>query len=111
MTDQNISIAFEIELLGKRYPIRCLEAEASILQKAAEYLNQSMLAVQESGKTINLERIAIISALNITRNLFESENEKEKLLNEVNHNITRLGEKMDCALNKTQQMELIYFTK
>lgn len=63
MIDKTVNTT--IEILGKPYPIKCLESELQGLQQAAQYLHEKMTEVQESGKAINLERIAIITALNI----------------------------------------------
>lgn len=97
-----------IEILGKIYPIRCPETEIPSLQKAAKYLNERMLEVQRSGKVINLERIAIISALNITHQFLDSDQQKKDLIGKVNHRLGQLQDKVETAINPVQQTELIY---
>ena len=62
-----------VEILGKLYSIRCLESELKSLQQAAALVNQKMTEIQTSGKAINLERIAIITALNITHQFLQSD--------------------------------------
>lgn len=109
MTDKTVNTT--IEILGKLYPIRCLESEASSLQKAAEFLNQKMLEVQDSGKAINLERIAIITALNIAHQLLESHQQKNSFADKINQHINTLQTKLDSAFNKSMQTELIYTTE
>lgn len=100
-----------IEILGKFYPVRCPESEVKSLQIAAEFLNKKMFEVQESGKTINLERIAIITALNITYQFLELDQQKKSLMDKINHRITQLQDKLDLAVDKTLQAELIYSTE
>lgn len=100
-----------IEILGKKYPVRCMESEVDSLQKAAELLNQNMLEVQDSGKVINLERIAIISALNIAHQLIEMDSQKGNVMQAVNHRIAKLQEKVESALNNTLQSEFLYSTE
>lgn len=102
MTDKTVNTT--IEILDKLYPIRCLESESKMLQQAAEYLNQKMSEVQASGKAINLERIAIITALIIT-------NEYLQMDQKINQQITSLQDKLDGAINKKRQAELIYTTE
>lgn len=106
MTDKTVSI--NIEILGKFYPVRCTEAELPSLQQAAEYLNKKMFAVQESGKAINLERIAIITALNIAHELLQSDGHKLGLMDIVNQRIHSLQDKLDKALHQSLQTELVY---
>lgn len=107
----NKTVTTSIEILGKMYPVRCAEDEMAALQKAAEFLNKQMLDVQESGKAINLERIAIISALNITYQFLQLDTEKTSLVSKINQKIVNLQNKLDNALNRTQQAELVYTTE
>lgn len=99
-----------IEILGKHYPVRCNESELPALQKAAEFLNKQMLEVQESGKVINLERIAIISALNITHQFLELDTKQTSIIGKINQRIAQLQGKLDTVMGKALQTELIYST-
>lgn len=109
MSDKIISTA--IEILGKAYPVRCQESELKLLQEAAEYLNQKMLEVQNSGKAINLERIAIITALNITHEFLQSMQQKNSVMSRIHHRIAQLQDKLDSAMTMPAQTELIYSTE
>jgi len=109
MTDTTISAT--IEILGKPYSIKCPESELQSLQQAAEYLNQKMVEVQESGKAINLERIAIITALNVTYQLLQLDQQKSTLMTKINQRISHIQDKLDTAINKAMQTELIYTTE
>lgn len=109
MTDQSNSTT--IEILGKPYPVKCPESELESLQKAAEYLNKKMEEVQASGKAINLERIAIITALNIAHEFLQAGQQKEGIVQKINQRILKLQSKLDEAINQVQQAELIYTTE
>lgn len=100
-----------IEILGKTYPIRCLESEESSLQQAAQFLNEQMQAVQDSGKAINLERIAIITALNIANRYLQTDEQKSTLSSKINQRIAQLQDKIENALNRVVQTELDYSTE
>ena len=106
MTDKTVNTT--IEILGKFYPVKCLESEMSSLQRAAQYLNAEMKEVQDSGKAINLERIAIITALNMANKLMQVDQQKDGLVNKINQRLTHLQEKLDTAINKTLQTEFAY---
>lgn len=106
MTDKTVSTT--IEILGKLYPVRCLESELNLLQQAVELLNQKMSEIQESGKAINLERIAIITALNMARQLLQTDQQKSSFMNKIQQHIAHLQDKLDTTINKTLQTELIY---
>ena len=102
------SIQSTIDILGKPYPVRCLESELESLQQAASFLNQKMREVQESGTAINLERIAIMTALNIAHDFLQLNEQKEGVMSKINHRITQLQNKLDAAINYTKQTELVY---
>lgn len=97
-----------IEILGKHYPIRCQESEYESLLQAAEYINRKMRDVQVSGKAINLERIAIITALNIAHEFLQLDQQKDGLMSKINHRITLLQHKFEAAINNAKQTELVY---
>ena len=106
MTDKTVTTT--IEILGKQYPVRCSEAEVNSLQLAAKLLNQKMSEVQESGKAINLERIAIITALNLANQLVQTDSQKSTVMQKINQRLTNLQSKLDSAMQETLQAELIY---
>lgn len=106
MTDKIVTT--NIEILGKLYPVRCSETEVDSLQKAAKLLNQKMSEVQELGKAINLERIAIITALNMANQLLQADNQKSSLMQKINQRLLQIQNKVDTALNDAEGMELIY---
>ncbi len=97
-----------IEILGKFYSVRCPELELESLQQAARYLNDKMTEVQESGKAINLERIAIITALNIACQFLQADQKKNSLTDKINQHISLLQAKLDAVIGKPVQTELIY---
>ena len=109
MTSKTISTT--IEILGRLYPVRCLESELKSLQEAAKFLNEKMSDVQESGKVINLERIAIITALNIAHQFLHMDQQKSSLMERINQRISKIQERLDTAANPSLQTELIYTTE
>lgn len=106
MTNKTINTT--IEILGKPYPIKCPESELKSLQQAAAYLNQKMAEVKDSGKAINLERIAIITGLNVAYQLLQLDQQKSNFMNKVNQRLTQMQDKLDNAISETLQTELIY---
>lgn len=106
MTEKTITTT--IEILGKQYPVRCAESEENSLQMAAKLLNQKMSEVLASGKAINLERIAIITALNLANQLLQADNQKSGVVQRINQRLTNLSHRLETALHDTLQTELIY---
>ena len=90
-----------VEILGKAYPIRCTESELSSLHEAASLLNEQMTAIKESGKAINLERIAIITALNMAHQLLLGNRHRSITSTHMQERLKRLKLLLDDAVKKT----------
>ncbi|EKD73909.1 MAG: hypothetical protein ACD_45C00149G0001 [uncultured bacterium] len=95
-------VSTTIEILGKSYPIRCQASEVRSLEEAALWLNEKMNEIKESGKAINLERIAIITALNIAHQFLQLDQQKYHIAQRLTH----LKQELDTALNNAKQAEL-----
>ncbi len=104
-------IQTSVEILGKLYSIRCPEEELQSLQQAAALLSQKMAEVQESGKAINLERIAIITALNIAHQFLQVDQHNNSFVDKINQRIADLHGKLESALNAAPSAELIETTE
>lgn len=97
-----------VHILGKPYAVRCPESEVAGLQNAAQFVDQQMQQVQASGKAINLERIAVITAVNIAYQLLQTSEEKSSTLQNINERLSRLQEKIDASISSSQRLEHIY---
>lgn len=106
MTENTVSTT--IEILGKPYAIKCPESQLQGLQQAACYVHEKMIEVQESGKAINLERIAIITALNIAFELLQGDMQKTTIATRINQHILHIQEKLDTTISKVLQTELAF---
>jgi cell division protein ZapA len=70
--------ALTIRILGRDYSIACPEGERESLLNSAEYLSRRMHAIQRKGKTLGIDRIAVMAALNIARDLIAAERKLER---------------------------------
>lgn len=61
-----------VRILEKDYKIVCPPEEQAILFRTADYVNQAMVQVKKSGQILSTERVAVLAALNIARELIES---------------------------------------
>ena len=59
----------DVTILDRELRIACPEEERQGLMDAVAYLNRKMTEIRDAGKTTNVERIAIMAALNITHEL------------------------------------------
>ena len=60
-----------VRLLDREYQVACPPEERSDLLDSAEYLDAKMREVRDSGKVVGVDRIAVISALNLANELIK----------------------------------------
>lgn len=84
----------EITLLDQKYMIACTPEEQDNLLLAASHLNKKLSEVRRSGKVLGMERIAIITALNLANELLQLD--KNNLNKDAK--IVQLNQQMDSAL-------------
>src|SRR3546814_16117802 len=70
MSDDRIS-RVSVRVLDREYQVACPAEERSDLLDSAEYLDSKMREVRDTGKVVGLDRIAVISALNIANELIK----------------------------------------
>lgn len=69
--DGKDSLSVTVRIMGKEYAVACASEEHEALIKSADYLNERMNAIRKRGKALGAERIAVMAALNIARELLE----------------------------------------
>ena len=70
MSEERIS-RVSVRLLDREYQVACPAEERSALLDSAEFLDAKMREVRDSGKVVGLDRIAVISALNLANELIK----------------------------------------
>jgi len=105
MTDERIS-RVSVRLLDRQYEVACPVEERSDLLDSAEYLDAKMREVRDSGKVVGLDRIAVISALNIANELIKLKQQGPTLDGDVGSRLRLLRERVESALATGQQLEL-----
>lgn len=69
--DPGESLSITVRIMGKEYNVACPTEEHEALVKSADYLNERMVSIRKRGKALGAERIAVMAALNIARELLE----------------------------------------
>jgi cell division protein ZapA len=95
-----------ISILDKEYRISCHPDERESLLQAAAYVDGQMREIRQSGRIIGTERIAVMSALNIANDLLLNKKIKDDGSQNITRRIKNLQEKIEIALNTTNQLEL-----
>ncbi|MGB1581717.1 MAG: cell division protein ZapA [Nevskiales bacterium] len=94
------SSSVTIRILGHEYQVGCPEHEREALLTSAEYLNRRMGAIQRRGKALGMERIAVMAALNMARELMDINTKRKRSSadKEINDRLQQLQLKIDAAL-------------
>lgn len=102
MQEHNINI----EILGKVYKIKCPAEHVQSLQEAAAYVEREMRKVRDGGKVIGLDRVAIITALNIAYQLLNEKEKENQGIDEMSTRIYDMQKRIEEALTQREQIEL-----
>ena len=95
-----------VYILDKEYRISCPPEERESLLQSAAYVDGQMREIRNSGRVIGTERIAVMAALNIANDLLTSQKSKDDASQSITRRIKSLQEKIEIALNTTNQLEL-----
>ena len=95
-----------VRLLDREYQVACAAEERSDLLDSAEYLDAKMREVRDTGKVVGVDRIAVISALNIANELIKMRRSGSSVDADLGAKLQRLRERVEAALEKGQQLEL-----
>ena len=105
MSEERVS-RVGVRLLDREYQVSCPADERADLLDSAEYLDAKMREVRDSGKVAGLERIAVISALNLANELIKLRRQGSSVDGDVGARLRTLRERVETALERGQQLEL-----
>ncbi len=96
-----------VTILEKEYLINCEESERESLRKSADYLNEKMDEMKSGGGVIGSERIAVMTALNITNELLAYKKENQDYNSNIDSTLKRLQNKINDALVRDTQLDMV----
>ena len=94
-----------VHILDKEYLVACPDNERDALLNAARHLDHAMRGVRDSGRVIGSERIAVITALNITHELLQNRKENDQLTQSVDDGVRRMMEKIELAMQDDNSVQ------
>ena len=105
-----------VSILGKEYQVNCPKEDSTALKKAVEYLNKKMDETKQNSNAIGIDKIAIMTALNLTDDLIRKDihiskitAEKDELSNQLNMQntiIDSVSDKIENAMEKFEKRKL-----
>lgn len=95
-----------VRIMEKEYVVACPYDERSALLDAAEFLNARMREIRDTGKVVGLDRIAVMSALNLAHELLKIKDRESKVDSGAGTRVRALRERVESALGKAAQLDL-----
>lgn len=93
-----------VKILDRTYKIKCSSDEARDLQDSAQYVDEQMRKIRQSGAVINTDRVAIVTALNICHELFRLRQQQTQSLNLMKRRINDLHDRVKNTLAKEEEI-------
>jgi cell division protein ZapA len=99
--------AIKVNILDKEYLVACQEDEKDELLASAKYLNDKMITIRESGKVVGIDRIAVMTALNLAHEIVGAGGSGSGTgPDSCGARVRKLNKKVEKALEKYKLMEL-----
>jgi len=102
--DGNSMTTLDVKILDKDLQVACPADQQAALLKAATLFDKKMRQIQNSGKVIGIERIALIAGLNMAHDFLQAEERAEG--KETARLLKKMHRKLDNALQNAQQLEI-----
>jgi len=86
----------DVSIMGRNFTVSCTEEERPGLINAVNFLDKKMRDIRDSGKVIGVERIAIMTALNLAHELLNSKS-GDVDLGDIRRRIAIMQDQIDQA--------------
>jgi cell division protein ZapA len=100
MSDESKTL--DVAIMGKTYRVTCAPEEEKDLLAAVDYVDTRMSEIRETGRTMAIERLAVMTALNIAHELLSGKNGKAVGTAEIRRKISLMRNSITEALADTQ---------
>jgi cell division protein ZapA len=94
----------DVTIMGRSYKVTCPDEERDALMRAVGYLDEKMNEIRDSGRVGNVERIAVMAALNIAHELLTTKVSGEFDVATLKRRIERMQSTLDEALAPQQAL-------
>jgi len=94
-----LSEPISVSILDREYQFACEAGESKALKEAAIYLDERMRSIKGGGRLMTLERIAVMTALNLSDELLKLQKHEKHRQENVDSRIRLLANELDDALD------------
>lgn len=94
----------DVKILDRELRVACPEDEREALLSAVAYLDRKMTEIRDAGKIVNVERIAIMAALNIAHELLSTKVGRGVDLSDLTRRMGAMQAAIDQALAEQETL-------
>lgn len=98
MSEQDNTVT--ITIMDKTFKVKCPTDRINELRKSAQYLDEKMKEVSQNSKIVNIDRIAVIAALNITHELLLQKHDNLNFIDQISKRLDVINQKIEQALTE-----------
>jgi len=95
---ESVSEPISVTILDQEYQFACPLDERKALREAATYLDERMRSIKGEGRLMALERIAVMTALNLSDELLKMKKLEQDRQQNVDSRIRMLADELEDAL-------------
>ncbi|MEM7406572.1 MAG: cell division protein ZapA [Pseudomonadota bacterium] len=99
------SVPVTISILDKEYVVSCPAGEEEALRESARMLHERMSTAREGNKAVGLERLAVVTALNIVHEYLQMDSDRRAADDELRDGLTRVQRKIEASLGRRSDAE------
>jgi cell division protein ZapA len=94
-------LSVTVKVMGKEYVVNCPPAEHEALVTSAEHVNERMSAIKKRGRALDAERVAVMAALNLARELLALKGDSSVVTpdDKAVERLRQMGRDIDLALD------------
>ena len=94
-----------VRILDKEYQVACLASERTELLDSAEILDAKMREIQNTGRVVGLDRIAVMAALNMANDLLRAQARDRELDGDVSNRLKDISDRVESILGSARQLD------
>lgn len=91
-----------VRILDKEYQVACPTNERTELLDSAEELNSRMREIQDTGRVVGLDRIAVMAALNMANELLRARARDRELDGDLSVRLKSITDRVESVLGDAQ---------
>jgi cell division protein ZapA len=97
-------LSLDVSIMGREYRVACKPDERQELLDAVAYVDRQMREIRDSAKQNNAERVAVMTALNVTHELLKTRVGGSVDLGGLKRRIQNMQSTIDAALAEQENL-------